>query len=66
MAKRYVPVGSKDAAYEAGKLGMLWINWGTGFDPEWQLCRSNRPARLYENTSFKPDDFAVLVDDEDG
>lgn len=55
---------SKEEAIQAAEAGLLWINMGTSTDRRWQMRDRLDVAHHYGTYCWKPEDFAVLVEDE--
>lgn len=55
---------SKEEAIQAAEAGLLWINTGTHAQPSWKTRDRLDVAYHYGKYFWKPEDFAVLVEDE--
>lgn len=55
---------SKEDAIQAAEAGLLWINMGTHTAQSWVPRRGLDVAYHYGKYYWKPEDFAVLVEDE--
>lgn len=55
---------SKEEAIQAAEAGLLWLNLGTHTDPWWGRWGKLDVAKHYGENYWKPEDFAVLVEDD--